>query len=124
MKEQVNQKISDSPNKSAVEGEKVVLLANEIQLLLAEKRTALSVMRTGIAILALPLSVFSILIATSKLYDVSSVILFLVPVLVINAGLIGLSIYLIVKSLRRFHMMDQLITKMKKESSAIADLFT
>ncbi|MHC4601030.1 MAG: hypothetical protein ACYS47_18715, partial [Planctomycetota bacterium] len=76
----------------------LAILVNEIQLLLAEKRTALSVMRTGIAIFALPLSVFSVLIATSKLYDVASVVHWLVPVLLINAGLIGLAIYLVVRS--------------------------
>jgi len=51
----------------------------EIQLLLAEKRTALSSMRTGIAVFALPLSVLSVLVATSKYYDVLRVLHFLVP---------------------------------------------
>jgi len=52
---------------------------NEAQLVLAEKRTSLSVMRTGIAVLALPLSVMSVLIATSKYYDVINVLFFLIP---------------------------------------------
>ena len=106
---------SDCRDEAGVEDKKVVLLLNEIELLLAEKRTALSVMRTGIAIIALPLSVFSILIATSKFYEISNVIHFLIPVLVISAGLIGLSVYLIVKSLRKFHILDKLISEMKKK---------
>ena len=46
------------------------LILGEIQVLLAEKRTALSSLRTGIAIFALPLSVLSVLIATSRYYNV------------------------------------------------------
>ena len=50
------------------------IVINEVQLLLAEKRTSLSVMRTGIAVLVVPLSVLSLLIATSKYYDIFHVI--------------------------------------------------
>ncbi len=51
----------------------VPLLINEAQLLLAEKRTVLAVLRTGITVFALPLSVLSILIATSKYYNMTQV---------------------------------------------------
>ena len=98
----------------------VSLLLQEIELLLSEKRTALSVMRTGIAILALPLSVFSILVATSKFYEFSKVIHFLIPLLLICASLIGLSAYLIVKSLMKFYMLEKLIVEMKKKSATVA----
>jgi hypothetical protein len=114
----------DLPDTAAIEDKNVVLLLHEIELLLSEKRTALSVMRTGIAILALPLSVFSVLIATSRFYEISDVMLFLVPVLGISVFLIGLSGYLVVKSLRRLHILDQLISDIKKRSSIISDLVT
>ena len=57
------------------------LVINEVQMILAEKRTALSAMRTGIAVFALPLSVLSILVATSRYYDVLQVMHLLVPFL-------------------------------------------
>ena len=59
---------------------------NEAQLILAEKRTSLSVMRTGITVLALPLSVMSLLIATSKYYNVLHVLHFIIPLLAINTA--------------------------------------
>jgi hypothetical protein len=114
----------ETPDKAVKEDKTVVLLLHEIELLLSEKRTALSVMRTGIAILALPLSVFSVLIATSQFYEISNVMPFLVPVLGISVFLIGLSGYLIVKSLIRLHKLDQLIGDIKKRSSTISDLVT
>ena len=102
----------------------IPLLVNEIQLLLAEKRTALAVMRTGIAVFALPLSVFSVLIATSKFYDPSDVLHFLVPTLAMNSGLIVLAIYLVVRSVRRQRALDRLVHKLKLRSSVIAELVT
>ena len=57
------------------------IVINEVQLLLAEKRTSLSVMRTGISVLALPLSVLSVLIATSKYYDIFHVMNMLITVM-------------------------------------------
>jgi hypothetical protein len=54
----------------------ISLLINEIQLLLAEKRTSLATLRTGIAIFVLPLSVLTILVSTSKLYNIWDVTLF------------------------------------------------
>ena len=50
-----------------------MLVLQEMQLLLAEKRTTLSTLRTGIAIFAFPLSVLSVLIATSKSYEIHEV---------------------------------------------------
>jgi uncharacterized membrane protein YidH (DUF202 family) len=116
--------MTQAADKADLDDKHVVLLLHQIELLLSEKRTSLSVMRTGIAILALPLSVFSILIATSRLYDVSDVMHFLVPVLGISIFLIGLSGYLIVRSLRRFHKLDQMIKDIKARSPVISDLVT
>jgi uncharacterized membrane protein YidH (DUF202 family) len=89
-------------------------------LILAEKRTALSFLRTGIALFALPLSVLSALIATSKYYDVARVWHFLLPLLVLNLGLIVLGCYLVIHSISRIRHYDRLIRQLKKEHSAIA----
>lgn len=94
---------------------------NEVQIILAEKRTALSGLRTGIAIFALPLSVLSILIATSRLYNVFSVINLLIPLIILNAGLIALGVYLVVHALLRIRHLDILLKTLKKEHSALAD---
>lgn len=92
---------------------------NEAQLVLAEKRTSLAVMRTGIAIMALPLSIISVLIATSKYYDVFKVLHFLVPLIVINVLLLILGGYLIIRSILRMRHYDQLIQDIKSKYSIV-----
>ena len=98
------------------------ILINEVQLLLAEKRTSLAAMRTGIAVIALPLTVMSVLIATSKYYDIVHVMHLLVPLLILCAALILLGFYLIVRSIMRIHNHDQHISEIKHKKSTIAEL--
>ena len=97
------------------------VIFGEIQLLLAEKRTALSTLRAGIAVFALPLSVLSFLVATSKYYQPLRVLEFLVPLLALNAGLVGLGSYLIVHSILRIRHYDKVIKEIKRQHSAIAE---
>ena len=97
------------------------IIFGEIQLLLAEKRTALSSMRAGIAVFALPLSVLSFLVATSKYYQPLRVLEFLLPLLALNAALVGLGSYLIVHSILRIHHYDKLVKELKRQHSAIAE---
>jgi uncharacterized membrane protein YidH (DUF202 family) len=92
---------------------------NEVQLILAEKRTSLAVMRTGIAVLALPLSVMSVLIATSKFYDVLNVLHFLVPLGALNLALIVFGAHLIIRSIIRMRHYDRLIHEIKLKHSLI-----
>ena len=94
---------------------------NEIQLILAEKRTAFSSLRTGIAIFALPLSVLSVLVATSRFYDLTKVMGLFLALMVLNLALVTLGVYLIYQSLKRLRHFDSLIRKIKQEHSAIAD---
>ncbi len=101
--------------------ESTSIAINEAQLLLAEKRTSLSVMRTGIAVLALPLSVLSVLIATSKYYDVLTVIPLLVPLGVLVLVLIALGVYLIFRSMVRMRHYEHLIRQLKLKHSLIAE---
>ena len=77
-------------------------------------------MRTGIAVFVLPLSVLSVLIATSKYYDVLRVLYLLLPLLVLNLGLIALGCYLIIHSISRIRHYDYLIKELKRDHSAIA----
>ena len=94
---------------------------NEVQLILAEKRTSLAVMRTGIAVLALPLSVMSILIATSRYYDILHVLHFLVPLVALNLALIVFGAYLIIRSVIRLRHYDRFINEIKRKHSIIGE---
>jgi uncharacterized membrane protein YidH (DUF202 family) len=96
-------------------------IINEVQLLLAEKRTSLAAMRTGIAVFALPLTVMSVLIATSKYYDIVHVMHLLVPLLIICAALVLLGSYLILRSIIHLHRHDKHILEIKRQHSAIGE---
>ena len=98
------------------------ILINEIQLLLAEKRTSLALLRTGIAVFALPLSVLSVLVATSRYYNVSQVLSFLVPLLAICTVLTALGSYLVIRAITRIHHYDSQINDIKEKHSRIAEL--
>ena len=94
----------------------------EVQLLLAEKRTSLSALRLGIAIFEFPLSVLSVLIATSKNYHMSEVMGLMILVLLINAGLVALAVYLIFRALRRIRHYDRIIDEYKQQYGKLARL--
>ncbi|MEJ2656535.1 MAG: hypothetical protein P8012_04990 [Desulfobacterales bacterium] len=97
------------------------IIINEIQLLLAEKRTSLSTMRTGIAVFVLPLSVLSVLIATSKYYNVLQVVHLIVPLLVICGIMVLLGSYLIIRAMLRMRRHDSLIIRLKRKHRWIAE---
>jgi hypothetical protein len=97
------------------------LVIGEIQLLLAEKRTSLAAMRTGIAVFVLPLSVLSVLIATSRDYDVISVIHFMVPLLLLCTALVVLGAYLIIHSIAKMRHEEKMIQKLKGNNPSIAE---
>lgn len=95
---------------------------NEVQLLLAEKRTSLSALRTGIAVFAFPLSVLSVLIATSRSYDIHAVMQWLVPLVLLNLGLVLLGVYLVTRAVLHLHRYDRLLEKLKRQNARLAEL--
>jgi uncharacterized membrane protein YidH (DUF202 family) len=97
------------------------LILGEIQVLLAAKRTALSSLRTGIAIFALPLSVLSVLIATSRYYSFEKVMPLLVPLLLLNMGLVVLGSWLIYRSIRHLRHYDHRVRALTQKYREIAD---
>ena len=97
------------------------LIFGEIQVLLAEKRTSLSALRTGIAIFALPLSVLSVLIATSRYYSIGKVMPLLVPLLLLNFGLVVLGSWLIYRSIHRIHHYERRIRELSQKYRSIAE---
>jgi uncharacterized membrane protein YidH (DUF202 family) len=93
----------------------------EIQVLLAEKRTALSALRTGIAVFALPLSVLSALIATSRYYSMEKVMPLLLPLLLLNLGLVVLGCWLVYRSIRRIHHFERRIKELSEKYRSLAE---
>ena len=98
------------------------MVYDQIQLVLAEKRTALSTLRTGIAVFALPISAFSVLIATSKYYETSRVLHWLIPLIALNLGLVVLGCYLITLAVFRIRRYDGRILELKQKHAELAQL--
>jgi uncharacterized membrane protein YidH (DUF202 family) len=94
-------------------GETSSVAIAEAQLVLAEKRTSLAVMRTGIAVLVLPMSVMSVLVATSRYYDVLNVLHLLIPLGLLNLVLTIFGAYLIIHSIIRMRHYDRMIREIK-----------
>lgn len=95
---------------------------DQIQLILAEKRTSLSVLDTGIAVFTLPLSILTILIATSRSYNVFDILALFIPLVVICVGLVGFGMYLIIKSSRNIRHYDAVIKKVKEENGLLRQM--
>ena len=98
------------------------LVYDQIQLVLAEKRTALSTMRTGIAVFALPISAFSVLIVASKYYEAGKVLHWLIPLIVLNLGLVVLGCYLITLAVIRIRRHDARIMELKQHHADLMRL--
>jgi uncharacterized membrane protein YidH (DUF202 family) len=96
------------------------VIFGEIQVLLAEKRTALASLRTGIAVFALPLSVLSALIATSRFYSIERVMPLLLPLMLLNLGLVVLGCWLVFRSIRRFHHFEARIRELSAKYRSLA----
>ncbi len=112
-------KRKEAPLESEKQEQPESLIINEVQLLLAEKRTSLASMRTGIAVFALPLSVMSVLIATSKYYDILDVIHLAIPVFALCAGLVILGIYLTHRAVSKIRRYDDLIHEIKQQNRRV-----
>jgi uncharacterized membrane protein YidH (DUF202 family) len=97
------------------------VIIDEAKLILAEKRTSMALMRTGIAVFALPLSVLSLLIATSRYYDVVHVMHLIIPLAVLNVALLVLGTHLVTRALRELRHYDRLINRLKKGHSKIGN---
>jgi uncharacterized membrane protein YidH (DUF202 family) len=95
---------------------------NSVSLLLAEKRTSLSVLRTAIALFTVPTSVFTILVATSRYYDLNESLYFAVPLFLLCFFLIFFGLYLVIRSLRRLHAIDRKIQEIKEKDTCLREI--
>jgi len=98
------------------------LIMSEVQLLLAEKRTAFALLRTGVTVALVPLSVWTLLVATSRLYNVFDVMWLLAPMMVAAAALFGLGIYLIYAALKRVRHTDVTLLALRRSDTLLEDL--
>jgi uncharacterized membrane protein YidH (DUF202 family) len=117
----LNEPKSHGADSQSGHGEDKFIIA-EMQLILAEKRTSLASLRTGIAVFALPLAVLSVLVATSKQYDITHVMPLLVPLLLLCAALVILGSFLAIRAIMRNIRYDKMIEKIKRKHSGIADI--
>ena len=90
------------------------LVIAKVELLLAEKMATLATLRTGIAVFTLPFSVLTILIATSSFYEIREVGWLLAIVYPLCAALAAVGGYLVFRSMKRLHLIDHKIEKIKK----------
>ena len=97
------------------------VIFGEIQVLLAEKRTALPSLRTGIAVFALPLSALSALIATSRYYSLDKVLPLLLPLMLLNLGLVVLGTWLVFRSIHRIRHFERRIRELSGKYRSIAE---
>jgi uncharacterized protein YybS (DUF2232 family) len=108
-----DQNLEDKPIKHII---------NEMQLILSEKRTALSVLRTGITVLLFPLSVLTVLLATSRYYNITQQLKYAIPLAVICLGFVILGIYLIVRATRQIKKYDYAAGQLLRHSDYLRDL--
>lgn len=98
------------------------LIMSEVQLLLAEKRTSFALLRTGVSVALLPLSVWTVLIATSRLWNIWDSWWMLTPLMLIALVLFGLGAYLIVHALLHLAHTDRVLMGLRQSDTLLEDL--
>lgn len=98
------------------------LLMSEVQLLLAEKRTTFALMRTGITVALLPLSIWTVLVATSRLWNVWEVLWLLIPLVAVAGALFLLGCYLIVHAMHNLAHTDRVLLGLRRSDTLLEDL--
>lgn len=98
------------------------LLMSEVQLLLAEKRTSYALLRTGVTVSLIPVSIWTLLISTSKLYDVFDVLWLLAPVMVIASLLFLLGAGLVTRALLELRHIDRTMDGLKRSDTLLETL--
>ncbi|RJX35905.1 MAG: hypothetical protein C4525_02560 [Desulfarculus sp.] len=98
------------------------LIINEAQFLLAQKRTHLAAVRTGLAMLALPMSIITFLVATSRFYHFQNNLGYLIPLLALCAGLLGMGVHMVLRSLIRLHRTESALFRLRQQSSLLNSL--
>lgn len=98
------------------------LVLGEVQLMLAEKRTAFALLRTGVTVSLVPLSMWTVLVATSRLWNPFQVMWLLVPLMTVALALFGLGIHLVVHALQHLRHVDRVLTGLRSRDTLLEDL--
>ncbi|GEM_PF-4482038 len=98
------------------------LVMSEVQLLLAEKRTAFALLRTGVTVALVPLSLWTVLVATSRLYNVLDVMWLLVPLMAIAVALFALGLYLVVHALLHVRHIENVMLGLRQTDTLLETL--
>lgn len=98
------------------------LIMSEVQLLLADKRTAYALLRTGVSVSLVPLSIWTVLVATSKLWDPFSALWLLVPIMIMALGLFALGIYLILHALQHVVHIERTMGAIRQSATFLEQL--
>lgn len=98
------------------------ILIGEVQLLLAEKRTSFALLRTGVTVSLVPLSMWTVLLATSRLWNIFEVLWVLVPLMVVAVGLFILGISLVLHALSHLRHTDRVMTGLRQSDTMLESL--
>lgn len=121
------EKVVDEVAKATPEEKKAIaidhkLIMSEVQLLLAEKRTAFALLRTGVTVSLVPLSLWTVLVATSKLYSVFDVMWLLVPLMAVALALFALGLYLIYHALAHVRHIENVMLGLRQSDTLLESL--
>lgn len=98
------------------------IVMGEVQLMLAEKRTAFALLRTGVSVALVPLSLWTVLVATSRLWNVFDVLWMLVPLMIVALALFGLGAYLVAHALSHLRHVDRVLAGLRQRDTLLEDL--
>jgi hypothetical protein len=98
------------------------LVMSEVQLLLAEKRTAFALLRTGVSVSLVPLSIWTVLVATSRLWNPFEVMWLLAPILVLATALFLLGVALVLHALGHVRHVDRVMQGLRQKDTLLEDL--
>lgn len=98
------------------------LVMSECQLLLAEKRTSFALLRTGVTVSLVPLSVWTVLIATSRLWNIWDSWWLLAPLMIVAILLFVLGVYLILHAMQHLAHTDRVMMGLRQSDTLLEDL--
>ena len=98
------------------------LLMTEVQLLLAEKRTSYALLRTGVTVSLIPVSIWTLLISTSRMWNVFDVLWLFVPVMIVATVLCLLGTWLVLHALAHLQHIERTLEGLRKSDTLLEDL--
>lgn len=98
------------------------LVMQEVQLILAEKRTSFALLRTGVTVSLVPLSVWSVLIATSRLWSIWDVWWLVIPLGIVTAAFFLLGAVLIFHAMEHLAHTDRVMMGLRQSDTLLEDL--